>query len=224
MNLKNKGRYNTSGSAEGEFEPGSNNRVLKNLLGIKKKRDMDRLEGQCLEQTQTELFNVYDANHQFNATDICEIHSAWLKTIYSWAGKYRSVNIGKGGFMFTAAIQIPKLMADFEKHELKKFTPCQFDTINEVAAALATVHTEFILIHPFREGNGRLGRLLTILMASQSGLPPLNFDQIKGKKCQEYFAAVRAGLERNYKSMEKIFHDVILRSIKFYQNELKKSS
>jgi cell filamentation protein len=219
MNLKDKGRYDTHGADEGEFEPGSNKRILKNLLGIRKKRDLDKIEGELLEKTQTEMFDIYDENYQFTAADICEMHQIWLNTVYSWAGKYRSVNLGKGGFMFAAATQIPKLMTDFEKHELKKFTPCKFDTTEEIATALATVHTEFILIHPFREGNGRLGRLLTILMASQAGLPSLNFDQIKGKKRQEYFAAVRAGLERNYEPMEKIFHDVILRSIKFYQNE-----
>jgi fido (protein-threonine AMPylation protein) len=32
------------------------------------------------------------------------------------------------------------------------------------STALAVVHAEFILIHPFREGNGRCGRLLAILM------------------------------------------------------------
>jgi len=37
------------------------------------------------------------------------------------------------------------------------------------ATALAEVHAELILIHPFREGNGRLARLLALLMALQAG-------------------------------------------------------
>ena len=38
-------RYDISGLVEAQFEPGSRHRVLKNLLGIKRKREMDRLEG-----------------------------------------------------------------------------------------------------------------------------------------------------------------------------------
>jgi len=42
-------------------------------------------------------------------------------------------------------------------------------------------------------------------MALQSGLPLLDFSPVTRKKREEYFAAVRAGLERNYEPMEKIF-------------------
>jgi cell filamentation protein len=70
-----------------------------------------------------------------------------------------------------------------------------------------------MLIHPFRDGNGRVGRMLAILMALQARLPPLNFGNIRGRGRQEYFAAVRAGLERNYEPMERIFSAVIRRTL-----------
>jgi hypothetical protein len=38
-------RYDASGLVEAQFEPGSRRRVLKNLLGIKRKHEMDRMEG-----------------------------------------------------------------------------------------------------------------------------------------------------------------------------------
>ena len=72
---------------------------------------------------------------------------------------------------------------------------------------------ELLLIHPFREGNGRLARLLATLMALQAGLPPLDFRSIKGKKKQEYFAAVRAGMVPDYKPMENVFSEVLRKSL-----------
>jgi cell filamentation protein len=42
--VKKTGRYDTSGLTEAQSEPGSRGRVLKNLLGIKSKREMDRIE------------------------------------------------------------------------------------------------------------------------------------------------------------------------------------
>ena len=143
--LKSGRRYATSGLVETQFEPGSGGRVFRNLLRIKRKREMD--------------------------------------------------NMSKGHFPFAPAGQIPRL------------------TLDHTVKALAVVHTELMLIHPFRDGNGRVGRLLAIVMALQAGLPPLNFGTISGRKRQEYFAAVRAGLDRNYEPMEKIFSAVIRRTI-----------
>jgi cell filamentation protein len=79
---------------------------------------------------------------------------------------------------------------------------------------LAEVHVELVLIHPFREGNGRIARLLSVLMALQDGLPPLDFSDLPGAGREEYFAAIRAGLDLDYHPMTEIFTGVIARTLK----------
>lgn len=202
------------GLIEAQFEPGSRGRVLKNLLSIKSKREMDRVEAREQLRALEELSNLYNADHRFTSADICKMHKIWLGKIYEWAGQYRQVNVSKGDFPFAAAKQVPGLMAEFEKGPLKKFTPCRFRDQKDVARAMAIVHTELVLIHPFREGNGRVARILSTLMVLQAGLPPLDFGGIKGRKREEYFAAVRAGLDNNYEPMERIFNDVIRRTLR----------
>jgi len=66
-------------------------------------------------------------------------------------------------FMFEAAIRMPTLMQDFEGGPLQEYSPGSCDTTPAQATALAIVHTEPILIHPFRDGNGRCVRLLAML-------------------------------------------------------------
>jgi cell filamentation protein len=83
-----------------------------------------------------------------------------------------------------------------------------------VIRGLAVVHTEIVLIHPFREGNGRLARLLAVLMGLQAQLPTLDFGGLAGKKRLEYFAAVREGMKKNYQPMIKIFGSVVKRTLK----------
>ena len=79
--------------------------------------------------------------------------------------------MSKGGFPFAAAGQVPRLMEKFSENILKKYTPCEPNNdIKKTAKTLATVHVELILIHPFREGNGRVARLLADLMAAQAKL------------------------------------------------------
>lgn len=43
--MQPKDRYDTADLDENQFEPGSRRRVLKNLLGITSRREMDQLEG-----------------------------------------------------------------------------------------------------------------------------------------------------------------------------------
>jgi cell filamentation protein len=108
-------------------------------------------------------------------------------------------------------------MANFEKELLAKYTPCLFKSRNEVVFALAIVHTELILIHPFREGNGRIARLLAILMALQAGLPLLDFRGFDQERQGEYYTAIQNGLDRNYSPMINIFTDIIARSLQVYE-------
>jgi cell filamentation protein len=79
---------------------------------------------------------------------------------------------------------------------------------------LAVTHGELVLIHPFREGNGRCARLLAWLMALQAGLPPLDFAPLAGRGRRAYFAAVRAVWDRDYGPLEASFEAVIRRTLR----------
>jgi len=211
--LKKDGRYDVAGLTEAQFEAGSNEQVLKNRLGIKSPSEMDNAEARALERTMAGLVGQYDEKHRFTAADLRAIHKSWLGEIYEWAGDYRQVNVSKGDFPFAAAARVPALMEQFERDVLARYTPCNFSERADVVRALAETHVELVLIHPFREGNGRLARVLSILMALQAGLPLLNFSLIAEEKKQEYFVAVQAGLDKNYKPMEQLFGEIIERSL-----------
>jgi cell filamentation protein len=205
-------RYETDHLVEAQFEPGSRGRVLKNLPGIRGKRQMDALEALQLEAATDWAIRHVAANRRFTAKDICQWHRQWLGDVYSWAGKYRQVNISKDDFVFAMAAQVPRLMQELERNVLARYTPCIFNDPDEELEALAITHCELVLIHPFREGNGRVSRLLSSLMALQAGLPLLDFSAIKGKQREAYFAAVRAGMGRDYVPMVEIFRKVVAAS------------
>lgn len=212
--MKKSGRYKATG-VEAEYEANATLKVTKNLLGIKNQVELDRIENIALKQAEDIFFRkLVRENKRFTVKDICNMHKVWLGKIYEWAGKYRSVDLEKGNFRFAHARHIPKLMTDYEKEYLTKHTPCIFESRDRIIQALAETHTELVIIHPFREGNGRLARVLSTLMALQAGLPPLDFTTIeKGKKKQEYFRAVQAGLGKDYEPMGKIFKEIIERSL-----------
>lgn len=206
-------RYAAQGP-EAEFEPGSRGRVLRNRLGIRAVREMARHESEALLAATERLIDETGLDQAFTAADICRMHGLWLGAIYPWAGQYRQVNVAKGGFMFAAAEQVPRLMREFECGPLREFTPCRFPDAGDQARALAMVHAELVLIHPFREGNGRCARLVAMLMGLQAGLPALDFGGVRGEEKRRYIAAVQAGLNRNYGPMTAVFGRIISRTLR----------
>ena len=58
-------------------------------------------------------------------------------------------------------------------------------------------------IHPFREGNARTIKLLSDLMAAQTGRPPLVYDQSDAGQ-EQYIIAASQAFSRNYRPMQQV--------------------
>lgn len=178
---------------------------------------MDVIEQRELERAELRLWETYDENHRFTAEDIRNIHYLWLGDVYPMAGRYRNVNLSKNNFPFAAPKQIEKLMDQLEQKFLTNFSPCHFSNLSDLANALGKVHIEFILIHPFREGNGRVSRLLADLMAIQSKQPPLNYKSIDQTEFHDgferYILAIHAGHRGDYKPIQDIFLNLLEQSV-----------
>jgi cell filamentation protein len=119
------------------------------------------------------------------------------------------LNIDKAGFQFAHAPLIPRLMTILGKVVLRRHTPCGRATDVSVARSLAEVHAELILIHPFRDGNGRLARLLALLMARQAGINPLRLSALAGSGKRTYVQAINAAMSRDYAPLETLFSSAI---------------
>ncbi len=196
-------RYTASGGVEAQYQPGSKGRVLLNKLGIIDPDEMDAVELDLLFQLYDVVFETVEVDQSITVADIVEWHRKWLANVYAWAGQERSVNMAKGDFHFASAQQIPFLLKELDNKYLSRYTPCHLMDDEGLIEAIAVVHVEFILIHPFREGNGRLARLLANVMAVQAGMPELDFTSWDAKK-ERYFLAIQAGIHCNYNPMMKL--------------------
>src|SRR5699024_9027823 len=116
-------RYTTG--LEGEFQPGSNETVLANKIGITDAERMNAVELDLLEQLYHTIFLDDFPDRRLTLSDLRTWHRRWLSNIYRWAGHERSVNMGKAGFQFATAAQIPRLLANFERDCLQPWTPCR---------------------------------------------------------------------------------------------------
>lgn len=194
-------RYDISG-LQNSYQEGSDGEVLANRLGITRRQDMNDAELMLLRKLYFSVLREYPVTDGITVRMIKEWHRRWLGNLYSWAGFERSVNMSKDGFPFAAAARIPYLLQDYERDVLARYTPCAGMRRATVAQAIAVTHVEFILIHPFREGNGRISRLMADVMAHQAGLGPLDYSPWEAHR-HRYIQAIQAGMLGDYTLMHE---------------------
>jgi cell filamentation protein len=190
---------------------------LRNRLGLRRKREMDAAEYEALLRAQESYLQRISADTRFTAALLREMHRDWLGELYEWAGQYRTVELSKGGFRWPPAHLVADNMARFEAGLLREHTPCRPAPLPEVARRIAEVHAELLLIHPFREGNGRLARWLVDLMALQASfsVPDYGFAG-RGSKGQQrrYLEAVKRGYLQDYDDLVDFFREAIERRLR----------
>lgn len=172
----------------------SEGEILPNLLGLKTIEEIGLSEFEGFLTAEITLTEKLSSKTKFSEKYIKQIHQSALGHLYSFAGKYRDVNMSKGGFPFAAAKYLPETMAQFDL-ELLSNLPASYQNKEDLIKDIATVHAELLFIHPFREGNGRTARVLANLMSRKEGYESLRFEKIEFNK---YVNAVQASADKDY--------------------------
>ncbi len=121
---------------------------------------------------------------------IKKIHKIIFKNSKPFAGKLRKrgedvvVMDNKGNVVHEGAQQ-PRI-----GHLLRELVEWYNKNKDEYPGLIlaAVVHNQFENIHPFRDGNGRVGRVLLNNILIKHGLPPINIDM---EKRAEYYASLQ---------------------------------
>ena len=194
-------RYTAHG-VQGTSQSGPEGDVPPNRLGLKDLDDLAEAELRLLQLLYEAVLVEALPDRTLVVDDLFTWHRRRLGNVYDWAGLLRTVNLSKGGFMFANAQLIPRLLEAFEVNYPARYKPARGMDRGTVIHGIAVTHVEIILIHPFREGNGRLSRLLADVMAVQSGREPLDYSGWDADK-ESYFGAIRSGQGNDYGPMER---------------------
>ena len=189
-------KYNTSKSE-------SENDILPNKLGITTLHEIEKSEMEGFYFAYKILFEKLNTKTKFNIKYIFSIHKTALDHLYVFAGKSRTVNMSKGGFMFPPAKFLIETLDKFETDILEKLLK-NYSSKDDLIKDIAIVHAELLFIHPFREGNGRTARLLSSLMAAKAGYNLVGLEKFSKDNFNEYVSAVHQASENKYSKMIKI--------------------
>ncbi len=134
--------------------------ALENKLGITESAQLAREEERISKKKAAVLFDnrILDTLKAGSVSALKAIHKYLFEDIYDFAGKIRTVNIAKGNFRFA-----PVMYLDAALENIEKMPQSTFDEIVEK-------YVEINIAHPFREGNGRSGRIwLDLMFKSELG-------------------------------------------------------
>jgi len=135
------------------------------------------------------------------------MHATLFSELYDWAGQIRNVDISKGGTKFCMASRIaPEIEKLFRQLERENYLAGVSGS--DFAMKLAEYYAEFNMIHPFREGNGRVQRLFFEYLAAYNG-HALDWSSIFPN---EWIQANIDGYHVRYQSFVDIFKKVVTNS------------
>jgi len=158
--------------------------VLKEGVTISGKPLRHHLEAVGHKDAYYYVEEMVNDNAPFNEKAIKDIHSLVLMDRQSDRGVYRSVPVRVGAFHpcqpYEVPVKMEQLTAEYSTSMQKL----------HVMERVSLFHLMFETIHPFIDGNGRVGRLLLNFDLMKNGYPPINImfsDRQKYYNCFNHY-------------------------------------
>jgi len=137
---------------------------------------------------------------------ILKLHGILMNGIKDDAGFYRRDNVRIVGTYVPTAnyLRVPQLMKELIKEINRQH--------KDVIAHVTNIHSHFEKIHPFSDGNGRVGRLIIQAMLLKKNLPLAIIEQKQKRFYNNYLK--RSQLKKDFRPLEDFICDAILKIFK----------
>ena len=173
----------------------------------------EHLEAKNHQTALEHLFNFLLLKESINEKLILKLHEILMNGIHSDAGFYRrhAVRIVGSNVPTANHVKVPYLMEALVSNINKK--------VKDLIRQTAVIHSKFEQIHPFSDGNGRIGRLILNAMLLKENLPPA---VIKQKEKQKYYTFLnKAQLKEEFIPLEDFILDSVLEGYKILERNMK---
>ncbi len=176
---------------------------------IKNKNLVEHLEAKNHQSAIKFLFDHLSKKGKIDEMLILKLHSILMNGIRDDAGLYRRHGVRIVGSNVPTAnyLKVPELMEKLVK-EINQER-------NDAIKSATHIHSKFEQIHPFSDGNGRIGRLILSAMLIERNLPPAVIE-IKEKGLYLNYLR-KSQLNKDFKLLEDFICDAILNSFKIIE-------
>lgn len=200
-------------------KPKSATSYKETAFGIFTRARVVELEKEGIKRAQEHILSLSEKKTKITPEIILEVHKVGFGFIFpDWAGKFRTEDVTVGEYepphYSKIAVLIKNLCDDLEER-LKHLPPQESEEkyLAEVIELLAWFQHRFVWIHPFKDYNGRVARLLTNLLALNLGLPILPVQAETGRDRTGYVNAMVAADNHDYSKLERLIADALKQSL-----------
>lgn len=169
-------------------------------------------------QVLKHLIDSLNTKRQLTPQLIKEFHALCLENLLDNKGEFKKIpNIIVGApFDTLPPYQVPMAMTEWCENLYYRFDKAKNN--DDKLKAILESHIHFEKIHPFSDGNGRIGRLLIVYSCLEQNLPPIIIQ--KDDKAQ-YISIIRTNNIDSFMSMAKDLQKKELQKIKTFENQAK---
>ena len=185
--------------------------VLFDNVALPDKTLIEQIEAKNHQTALNYLFDYLDKEGVINEALVLKLHSILMNGIRPDAGLYRQHAVRILGVNLPTAnyLKIPELIPEVMAKAAQKTV--------DVVAVSASVHSQFEQIHPFSDGNGRVGRLLMNAMFLQANMAPAI---IRQEQKQLYYTYLyKAQTKGDQSQLESYLCDAVLDGFKILERE-----
>jgi excisionase family DNA binding protein len=199
--------YNSNAIEGNTLSLGETRMIIREGLTVRGKSLIEHLEAKNHPQAIAYIENII--NNQLEEPNIREIHNLLFSGLCENPGNYRNAQVYLEG---TNYIPPPAFEVAGLVEELVKWLKGNPEELRPIELA-AVFHHKLVAIHPFDDGNGRVGRLLLNLLLIQKGYP---FTVIKTVDKQKYYDCLHEADAGNPKPLVNFIARCIEQSLDLY--------
>lgn len=165
-----------------------------------------------------DALNIIHTGHQniqFNENSVLSLHRTMLSaTDYNFAGKYKNDDnvILEIDALGNKKVRFAPVSANETKTAMEQlflaFMEAVSDTNINALLLIPCVILDFLCIHPFKDGNGRMSRLLSLLLLYKNGFDVgkyISFEEQINKNKDWYYQALKESSENWHDSTNNYF-------------------
>lgn len=169
----------------------------------------EQLEAKNHQTALNYLFDYITRKEKINEAFVLKLHGILMNGVRPDAGSYRGHAVRITGVNLPTAnyIRVPELISTVMAEASK--------ADKDIISLSANVHSRFEQIHPFSDGNGRVGRLLMNAMLLKKNLPPAI---IRQQQKQLYYTYLYKAQTKNDQSqLEDFLCDAVMDGFKILE-------
>lgn len=206
-------------------KPKSATTFKETAFGVLPRSEIVELEAEGVRKAQQYIIKQSNRKTEITSQVILDIHKVGFGFIFpDWAGKFRTIDVTVGDYEpphYSRVSGLIKNLCEDLTERLKHISFPQNDEVflSELISLLAWFQHRFVWIHPFRDYNGRIARMLTNLLLLNLGFPIITIKAETGRDRDQYIEAMKAADNYDLSKLESLLAQALEANLE----ELRKS-